>query len=86
MYYAPYMYGYPYYAAPMPDFRNLLYYQNYPQGVRNLEPYYSTPYLNRQAVVGLSNHRKQPFVSNSEVASMRNKPSLSSYKEITRTV
>jgi hypothetical protein len=65
MYYAPYRYQYPYYVAPMPDFRNQWLYQN----------------PNRQGVVPLSNHRKQPFVSNIEEASMREQSSLSSYRE-----
>jgi hypothetical protein len=81
MYFAPYRYQYPYYVAPMPDFRNQLYYQNYSQGVGNLNPYYSSPFPNRQGVMPLSNHRNQPFVRNMEEASIREQSSLSSYKE-----
>lgn len=44
-------------------------------------PYYSSRFPNRQGVAGFSGHGKQPFVTNNEEASMREKSSLSSYKE-----
>lgn len=82
MYYAPFPYRYQYpYVAPMPVFRNRLSYQNYPQGVGNLNPFYYSYYPNEQEAVDLSNHRKQPSVNDIEEASIREKRSLSSYRE-----
>jgi hypothetical protein len=79
MYYSPYMYQDPYYAAPRPDFRNQFYYQNYSQGVGNLNHYYSSPFPHTHGVMTSSNHRKQPI--NIEEVSIRENSSLNSYKE-----
>ncbi|MGD6777704.1 DUF1254 domain-containing protein [Sutcliffiella horikoshii] len=82
MYYAPFPYRYQYpYVAPMPAFRNRLSYQNYPQGVGNLNPFYYSYFPNKQEAVDLSNHRKQPSVINIEEASTWEKRSFSSYRE-----
>ena len=73
MYYAPYMYQNPYYVAPMPDFRNQFLYQNYPQEMGNVIPYYSSPFPNRQGAGTLSDQGKQPYVVNINDAAKQNR-------------
>ena len=58
MYFAPYLFQFPYYVAPMPDFRHQLFYQTYPQKIKKLKPYYSPQNLNKQGVASLSNDKK----------------------------